>query len=197
MIKNIVFDVGNVLVKWTPEMLSAMLFDNEHDAYIAANNVFRSPFWPQLDLMDDDLDTIKNRMKNEVEAKDYHIIDETIDNFAKYVPVYEETNNWAIKMKKKGYKLYIITNFPPQFIDTYNRLLLTPYLDGYVCSSDLHIVKPDVRIYNILCEKYDLKPEECIFIDDLKVNTDGALNAGFGRVLTFNGDVKEMEDLNL
>jgi HAD superfamily hydrolase (TIGR01509 family) len=56
-------------------------------------------------------------------------------------------------------------------------------LDGWVISSEEHLIKPDVAIYRRLCEKFNLLPEECLFTDDKQVNIDGAMRAGMQAVL--------------
>lgn len=194
MIKNIVFDVGNVLVKWTPEELSLKLWDNNaHEAEIACKYVFRSSIWPEFDLGKLSEDEIIHQMEEVLPIEDRYIVRKTVMSYAHMVGINKETNDWAIKMKKKGYHIYLLTNYGKQFIHNYSRLPIKDYLDGYVCSSDIKMVKPNHDIYEYLLHKYNLIPEETMFIDDLKVNTDAALEVGFGKVITFKGDVKELE----
>lgn len=197
MIKNIVFDVGNVLVKWTPEALSLELWDNNlHEAEIACKYVFRSPIWPEFDLGELSEDEIIHKMEEVLPKEDRYIVRKTVMSYAHKVWINKSTNEWAIKMKKKGYRIYLLTNYGIQFKYNLERLPVRDYLDGYVCSSSVKMVKPNLDIYEHLLKKYNLVPEETMFIDDLKVNTDGALKAGFGKVITFKGDIKELEEFD-
>ena len=61
------------------------------------------------------------------------------------------------------------------------------FFDGIVVSADLHMVKPDIRIYQSLLEKFHLLSEECLFIDDLEENVEGAKQAGMSGEI-FRGD---------
>ena len=63
------------------------------------------------------------------------------------------------------------------------RFHFLPYTDGRVVSYEYHITKPDERIYQCLCSKYNLIPEECIFLDDRQANLDAAEKLGFNTIL--------------
>ena len=85
------------------------------------------------------------------------------------------------ELKKMGKKLYIISNYgietfaatQAQFPELFSQF------DGMVISAREKLIKPDLRIYQLLCDRYGLKPEECVFIDDLYANVQGAIDAGF------------------
>ena len=196
MIKNIVFDVGNVLITWTPYKLSHALFNNEHDALICEKEVFNSPLWKEFDLGIIPDSKIMEMMEEKLDINDHHIVKETVTRFAHIVWINEEVNTWAINMKKRGFKIYLLTNYGHEFIHNLNRLPVKPYIDGYICSSDVKMVKPNLDIYRLLLNKYSLNGEECLFIDDLKVNTDAALKAGFNSVITFNGNINQLYDFS-
>ena len=52
------------------------------------------------------------------------------------------------------------------------------YFDSIVLSSDVGLMKPDVRIYELSASQLGVEPAECVFVDDLQKNVDGAINAG-------------------
>jgi len=72
-------------------------------------------------------------------------------------------------------------------------------MDGRVISSEERIIKPELEIYHILCDRYSLKIEECLFTDDKQINVDGALAAGMEAVLFVNADqfLKELQARHL
>ena len=80
-----------------------------------------------------------------------------------------------------GKRLYALSNYPePSFSLTAARFpFLTECLDGAVISSREKLVKPDPEIFRLLCRRYSLIPEKCLFIDDLKGNTEAAAAEGF------------------
>ena len=65
------------------------------------------------------------------------------------------------------------------------------YFEGTVVSALEKCVKPDRRLYEILLNRYDLKPEECLFIDDLRANCDGAERAGM-TAYCYDGDYEKL-----
>lgn len=68
------------------------------------------------------------------------------------------------------------------------------FFDGVMVSSDVHLIKPDTRIYELLCRTYDLKPQECIFIDDRPENVEAAERVGM-KGIVFTGDYATVEDI--
>jgi len=109
-----------------------------------------------------------------------------LDNNIKFLPL----------LKKKGYKLYFLSNFPMDiFEEVTSGYYFFKYFDGGVISSHAKFSKPDSRIYKILIEKYSLIPEECLFIDDLEINVKAAKTAGMIGITTFGSlDIsKEIE----
>jgi putative hydrolase of the HAD superfamily len=90
------------------------------------------------------------------------------------------------KLKKQGFKLYFLSNFP---IDIFEEIktgyYFFKYFDGGVISSEVKFSKPDRRIYEILIEKYSLIPEECLFIDDIELNVKAAEATGMKGLFTF------------
>ena len=85
------------------------------------------------------------------------------------------------RLKEMGKKLYIISNYGIEtFAATENQFPeLFSQFDGMVISAREKLIKPDRRIYDLLCSRYDLDPAECVFIDDLFANVQGAVDAGF------------------
>ena len=106
--------------------------------------------------------------------------------------------NIITTLKNKGKKLYLLSNISIGFADNYckntdvERVL--SLFDGLVFSGKIGLVKPNADIFNYLLNKFDLKAEETIFIDDNKKNTDGAKKVGINGYL-FDGDVNKIKKL--
>ena len=97
-------------------------------------------------------------------------------------------------LKEKGYHLYLLlSNADFTIYDYFPDFVPFSYFDGKLVSADVHIVKPDVRIYQLLMETYGLNPEECLFVDDRMDNVEGAKKAGMQGV-QFLGDYKKVEN---
>lgn len=86
-------------------------------------------------------------------------------------------------LKEKGYHLYIISNF---HLNAYNRFLKKQdwftLFDGAIISAKEKLIKPDLRIYKLLLERYHLNADECLFIDDSLDNINACKNVGMDAI---------------
>ncbi|MBP5151481.1 MAG: HAD-IA family hydrolase, partial [Lachnospiraceae bacterium] len=97
---------------------------------------------------------------------------------------FEYTKGWIIDLKRRGYKVYCLSNMSFKACrECADALDFLPMLDGYILSCDVKLCKPEPEIYKALFEKYDLKPEESIFLDDLEKNIAAAKAAGMHGVV--------------
>ena len=96
------------------------------------------------------------------------------------------------KVRKKGYHTYVISNASYRFHDYFPTFYNVEEFKGIVVSADLHIIKPDARIYQYLLDTYQLKAEECLFLDDVAANVEGAKAVGM-QSIQFHGNYDEIE----
>ena len=165
MIKNIIFDVGDVLLeyRWKDMLKDYGLPDDE--AYKVGNLMFNDNLWHEFDLA--------NMTRDE-------IVGQYLKNYPDYAEVIRE-DVWekAQKLKEKGYGIYILSNYSQELFEKHTKD--APFIslaDGVVVSYQIHITKPDEKIYRYLLDKYNLKAEECIFFDDREENTEAARKLG-------------------
>lgn len=174
----IVFDVGNVLIKWDMALLYEKLFDDQ---------AAMERFLVETDLLGWNLEQDRGRDWREAEA-------ELIPHFPHYeteirafrgrwhemVPgAIEETIRLKARLKALGVPLYAITNFAADtFAEAQERFpTLKDFID-IVISADEKLVKPDPAIYRVLLDRNNLKAEDCLFIDDSLPNVEGARSVG-------------------
>ena len=178
----IVFDIGNVLLRFDPQELAKIYFPAERfDALFYA--VFRSGLWPILDTGLMGMGELARKMyeaiPGEKQEADYLCISRLLNNFHQHMTPMK-ASGWLKELKAAGKKLYYLTNYGcPQLEET---LALNPFFslfDGGVVSAREHVTKPASRIFRILCERYGFDPRDALFIDDSKDNTDAALKEGF------------------
>jgi len=180
MIKNVIFDLGRVLINFDPETYLKELGLNSDDRKIYLNDIFKGSEWLDLDrgVIDEEqaIETIvaKGRIKEREVRK---VLDERIHFFTEL-----SLNSPLVKkIKDKGYKLYILSNFPKiPFEILFKKYEFFRNFDGGVVSYEegVNVIKPDSRIYDILLSKYNLLPEETVFIDDTLVNIEKAEEYG-------------------
>jgi len=105
---------------------------------------------------------------------------------------------WLRGLKERGFGIYLLSNYPGWMFDIHSAHFdFLPYVDGMVISSRVKVMKPDPRIYRLLLEKYSLRAEECVFIDDRPVNTEAAEKLGIRSIVCLSEEqaISELERL--
>ncbi|MEJ6122046.1 HAD family phosphatase [Vibrio sp. 2-Bac 85] len=180
MIKNIIFDLGRVLINFEPETYLKELGIDKKTREIYLFDIFKGEEWLDLDrgiiTEEQAINKIvaKGRIKKE-EVRD--ILDARVVFFT------ELSHNTPLvkQLKDNGYKLYILSNFAKKpFEAIFEKYNFFKHFDGKVVSYEdgLNVIKPDSNIYDTLLNRYDLLPEETAFIDDTLVNIEKAEEYG-------------------
>ena len=194
MIRNIVFDIGNVLTdfRWR-EFLQDKGFDDAMIDRIAKASVM-SPVWNELDRGEWD----EKRLMAEFVKLDSEIEEElhlAYDNVTGMVTKRDYAVSWVKELKSKGYSVYYLSNFSYKaYMECRDALDFIPYTDGGILSYQDKIIKPDEGIYKLLLSRFGLKAEECVFLDDTPRNVEAAKRLGF-HVIHFQ--TKEQAEVKL
>lgn len=194
MIKNIILDVGKVLVEWDPQYaFQKMGFDEKTSRFVAEATVL-SPDWNELDrslLSDEELlaKLIANAPEYEKEIR------MVWENVGLSIWQYDYARPWICNMKRCGYRVYILSNYGRwTYEKTQEALSFLQAVDGAVFSFQVKQIKPEPEIYQSLLQKYDLKAEECVFLDDRQENIDAAMAQGITGIC-FKGYEEALEQL--
>lgn len=178
MIKNIIFDLGNVLISFKPaEFLESMNF-SENIRNTILNDIFRSREWAMLDNGDITTNEAINAISSKSSLKKSEI--KRIFNLRKELmfPLNENVKMLP-ELSKRGFQLYYLSNFPSDiFEEVKSGYKFFRYFKGGCISSEVKLSKPNVMIYSKLLEKYSLKPEESLFLDDTEMNVHAAESLG-------------------
>ena len=196
MIKNIIFDVGKVLVEWEPDVAMRKLGFDEKTIKAVSEATVESNDWNESDrsvLSDEEQVKLFIRKAPSYE-KEIRLF---WDNVGLAIWQYEYVKSWMQDLKARGYRLYILSNYARR---TYaqtkdNALSFLEDVDGQLFSFEVHQIKPEPEIYQTLLQKYDLKPEECVFLDDRSENIKGAERAGIYGI-QFTGYEASKEELD-
>ncbi len=170
MIKNVIFDFGCVLVYWSQHNLYDTHFGSKEKTDWFVDNICTWEWNNQTDLGKSFAESVAEKVAEypewETEIRMYW--ERWEDMLNGEVPGMKE---WICELKNAGYKVYGLSNWShetfPMVKDKYEAFSM---MDGIVMSGEELIAKPDLRIYKILLERYGLKAEECVFIDDRKEN---------------------------
>lgn len=178
MIRNIVFDIGNVLAGFIWEEFFHSFGYSEEVFERLADATVRSSFWNEMDrgkLSDDEL--LEGFVKNDPSIEKE--IREIFQNVKGMIRRYDYAIPWIRELKDQGYGVYVISNFAHKaHLDCIEALDFLNEVDGGILSYQVKLIKPAPEIYRLLCSKYNLKAEECVFIDDLKKNVEAAQKEG-------------------
>ncbi len=192
MIKNLIFDVGNVLFhyRWLEALMDTGM--TQEQAAEAGPKIFdETPLWREFDAGNIDLPGI-------IEGYG-ELFPEFKDNIAEFItraermPI-DRPEVWEKMklLKDKGYRIYLLSNYSDYLFNRHTEgKAFLDYIDGRVVSYEVHVTKPDKEIYEILLSKYDLKPEESLFFDDREENVQTAVSLGISGCV-----VKSREHIN-
>lgn len=178
MIRNIIFDIGNVLAdfRWK-EFLADKGCDEQMIKRIAKATVM-TPAWNEFDRGElSEEEVFQEFSKNDPQLKDE--FRRIFTNITGMVIPREFAVPWVRELKNSGYNVYYLSNFSEKaYNECPEALEFIKYTDGGILSYREKVVKPDPEIYRRLLDRYKLIPEECVFFDDTKANIDEANELG-------------------
>ena len=176
--KTVVFDIGNVLLRWDPRNLYRHVFEDHVEMEWFLDNVC-TPDW--------NLEQDRGRDWDEAVAllvKDYPTHEPAIRAFHERWPetvsgVFEQNVAVLQSLRDAGVPNYCITNFSgPKFTLAQERFPFLAGFDGVIVSGDERLLKPEAAIYHLLLERYGLEAGDCVFIDDSLPNIEAARRVG-------------------
>ena len=177
-IRNVVFDMGNVLLDFSPDKVLAEQFPDESDRAMMRRIVFESGEWERLDAGEFEEAEALDRW---LSLTPEHLRDALCTCFATWHTTLTPIEGMAeliAELKQKGYGCYLLSNTSVRFDTYWQEFEALRLLDGRFASAHYKLMKPDVEIYRKMCEVFSLRPEECLFVDDRQENLQGAIRAG-------------------
>ena len=197
MIRNIVFDMGMVLMAWSPITPCLRYAKDDEKAEKLCDAIFRHEEWGPI--VDGGLMTETEYFAHARERLDTQELKEISMQMEKDWWLDSLYPVWGMEkvirgLHDQGYRLYILSNCGRHFRCFEYRIPGIRYFSGALVSAEEGLIKPDPAIYQRLCDKFGLKAEECIFIDDLQRNIDAARAFGMDGYCFADGDVKRLKE---
>ena len=196
MIRNIVFDFGGLLVDWNPRYFYRNIFETEEEMEYFLTNVC-TPEWNTL---------------TDAEMTFAEAIEMLVPKFPQYereIRLYfegwlemlhaeiPESITFKALMRAEGYRLYGLTNWSAETMPlAKTKFTFMQGLDGMIVSGEEGIKKPDPKIFQLLLDRFNLRPEETVFFDDHIENIIAAREMGIHGILFKNAEQAE-QDLKL
>lgn len=196
MIKNIVFDVGQVLMAYDPiGYLEKLGFDKE-TIDIVNRAVFAHPLWEEADRGTYPTEVIWDGFRQAAPGYENEI-QLVYDRIAEVIDLMPYAKEWVQELKERGYHLYILSNYAEYtYQRTCDKMEFLPYMDGTLFSYADKMGKPDREIYQCLCDRFHLIPEETVFLDDREENIEGARKLGIHGIV-FKNEFQAKKELEM
>lgn len=195
MIQNYIFDFGNVLARFDPEALTAVHVKDADALKTISDVVFDRLYWDQLDKGAITDDEVKAQMCSRLPKVLHESACRVYDDWIISMPTITGMKELIIDIRSHGGKLYLLSNISIGFANMYhqNRPVkeILDLFDGLVFSGTVGLVKPNRDIYEHILKRFDLKADECVFIDDNADNIAAAKAVGIHGYV-FNGDVNTL-----
>lgn len=170
---NYIFDFGRVLVGYEPHLVYDNYFGDREKAEWFIRNIITEPWMRRLDIGEPFDDCIKELQSEFPEYAEAIGMYDT--HYQQMIPgEIEGMYDLLHELKSKGHLIFGLSNWSYKVYDVIRKYPVFSLLDGMVISSEVHLLKPDSRIYQCLMEKYSLKAEESVFIDDREENVEAA-----------------------
>ena len=191
MMKNILFDMGNVLIRFDRKLFLDRLEVSDADKELLLREVFASVDWAHMDRGTKTeamaLESMKTRLPQRLHAAAEEL---TLRWDEPLIPI-DGMYELVEELKEKGYGIYLLSNASYRQHEYWPRIPASRFFDGTLISADEHVVKPQPEIYQLCMERFGLKAEESFFIDDMAHNVEGALFCGLSGAV-FYGDVNRL-----
>ena len=198
MINTVIFDIGMVLVDFCwRQMLSDFGLEGEAFEKVA-NATVRHPAWEEFDkgIMTTD-EVIDIFAESAPEYRKY--IEQIFEDPTQMIAQYDYAKSWIKELKERGYRVYILSNWSKPTYEACldNELDFLPLVDGAVFSFQEHLIKPDKRIFETICSRYNIHPSEAVFLDDNDRNVISSREFGLNTIhfKSYEQGRKELEDL--
>ena len=178
MIHTVIFDIGNVLVKfgWA-EYFASFGYDEQTVKRLGDATVL-SPYWKEYDLGNLSEEEVLDRFISYApDLKDE--LTRTLSCYRGILTRLDYAIPWIKELRDKGLKVLYLSNFAEKALrECDDAMDFLPYMDGGIFSCRVHMIKPDPGIYKELLSRYRLRPEECVFLDDMPENVKAAETLG-------------------
>jgi glucose-1-phosphatase len=189
MIRNIIFDLGNVLISWKPEEYLRLNGYDDKSRKEIMDQIVRSPEWLLIDNGDIDPEEAARRIVARSSLKKSQILNVFDLRTSILSPINHNTKLLPL-LKKAGFRIYYLSNFPGDIFDEIqNKYDLFRYFDGGIISARVRLSKPDPEIFRLLMKMYELRADESVFIDDIAANSLAAESVGITGIHLHDPDI--------
>ncbi len=192
MIRNIVFDMGNVLIRFDPLLfIEREGITDQEDRKIILDELFNSVEWAQMDRGILEEKTAEPFILKRFPERLHPAVCNLLYHWAIPGDELPGMRELVAELKEAGYRLFLLSNASTAQHRYWPLFPVSRYFDGKLISCDVKVVKPMREIYQIFTDRFLLDPEECLFIDDAPANVAAAITCGWNGIV-FHGDAVQL-----
>ena len=197
MIKNFILDMGQILVDFDPRAFTDRYDISEEDKDLLVNEIFQgNANWSLADWGYITEADAAERACEKLPERLHGIAREVATRWWDPIIPIKGMADVVRRLKEAGYGLYLLSNAGSAHNTYWPTVPGSEYFDGVVASANEKLVKPQPEIYRLCLERFGLKAEECLFVDDREINLAGAEVCGI-RTLRFAGTEQFLKDLSV
>ena len=187
MIKNVVFDCGQVLIHFDPKYMVERYVTDPADSALLQEVVFDRLYWSKLDLGTITDEEVVAAACARVPERLHGAVSDIYYHWIYNIPEREGMRELTRRLKADGVKLCLLSDISKYFIAHRDEITILDVFDTCVFSADYGLVKPHREAFENLCRVCELDPSETVFVDDNPINVKGAEDFGI-RAYLFDGD---------
>ena len=195
MIQNIVFDMGGVLIDFDAQRYTARFVPDPADYELIRGELSRWVVWMGLaggsNTDEEAVASVCRRLPERL----HQGVRDILDNWHQDIPPLDGVYDLVEELKGKGYGIYLLSNTCARFHSFRKNIPALRFFDGEFISADCHLVKPEPGIYLRFLEQFRLRPEACVFIDDVPLNIEAAIRCGFSGIVYHNDPIRLRREL--
>ena len=191
-IKNVVFDFGQVMVRFEPAYMVGKYVSDAEDARLLCDVVFDRLYWDKLDSGDISDAEVVDACKQRLPARLHGVAENIYYNWIYNLPEIEGMRELALRLRdERGMRLFLLSNISEYFADHAHEIPVLGIFEKCIFSAKVGHVKPHLDMFRYLCDTCGISPSETVFVDDNSANIAGAEAYGIHTYL-FDGDVERL-----
>lgn len=194
MIKNVVFDFGQVMVHFDPDYMVRRYVSDNGDAELLRDVIFDRLYWDRLDSGDISDGEVMSACKKRLPERLHAVAEQIYYNWIYNIPEIEGMRELAVRLRSEyGMRLFLLSNITKYFTEHADEISLLKIFEKCIFSSTAGHIKPHADMFEYLCDTCSIRPDETVFVDDNAANIAGAEAYGIHGYL-FDGDVAALSD---
>ncbi len=193
MIKNVVFDFGQVLVHFDPSYMVGKYVTEPQDKALLGQVVFDRLYWDKLDAGTITDEEVLSACKARLPKRLWRVCEEIYTHWMDNIPEIDGMEGILRELKSQGKRLFLLSNISKAFAERSGEFPILGCFERKVFSAVCGFVKPSREIFEHLCAECEILPQETLFIDDSAKNIAGAEAYGL-RGYLFDGNVQNLRE---